>query len=791
MIRSYIKVALRSFRKHKGYSLINVLGLAVGIAVCALILLWVRDELSYDRFHAKADRIHRALWHARYGDNEWTLAKTPVPLGDVLKDQFPEVESVVRFTPAPRTLRLGQEWINEDRILQVEPSFTDVFTVEFLAGNPTTALSAPGNVVLTEETSRRYFGDRDPIGETIEANNGEVLKIAAVVRSFPEQSHFQFDFLLPLDVSLFPEWRRTSWAMPPVYTYFVVSEVGQEVAVAKKLQEYVNTVVQTGGEFKEGDNFYRLPFQSLTDIHLRSEADLELSPNGNIVYVYVFSIIGLFILLLACVNFINLATARAANRSLEVGVRKVLGSQRSQLIRQFLAESFVYVGFALLLAVLLMEASMPVFNAFAGKSLSTDYLGSPFTAVMLVCIAAAVTLLAGAYPAFVLSAFRPIGALKGSATVKHGRNWLRSGLVVAQFCISIALIAGTLIVRSQLDYVQSKQLGFDKEHVLVVEGTGILGDQYAAFQERLRSHPMVVASSATTSLPGHGFDSMVFAPEQPARYTESSVNYTIVDEGYADVLGLKIVAGRNFSPDRPADASAYLINEAAADAIGWENPIGKTLTRGGTPGEVIGVVENFHYESLHTEIEPLILPYLQWTPSTVAVRLAPGNTADGVAAVRAIWDEFIPQRPFAYSFLDQNYDALYQSEQKVARVFSVFSGLALFIACLGLFGLASYVALQRTKEIGIRKVLGASSASITVLLTREFALFVLVAFLVAVPLAYFGMSRWLESFAYRITPGADVFLISGTAVLAIALLTVSYQAIKAAMADPVRSLRYE
>lgn len=790
MLGSHLRITLRNLLKQKGYTFINVAGLAVGIAVCTLILLWVRDELCYDRFHEKANRTYRILWDARLGDNEWTLAKTPLPLADVLREQFPEVEHVVRFTTATRTLRLEKDWVYEEKVLRVEKSFLDVFTVHFVSGDPKTALADPNGIILTEKAALRYFADQDPIGKSLEVNNGGVLRVTGVVKHFPPQSHFDFDFLVPLDATTYPESQR-SWGSPPVYTYFVVKEGVAASQVDAKLIDFVNRTIIPGSPVAEGDDRYRLLLQPLTDIHLQSHVEMELAPNGNIVYVYLFSIIGAFILLLACINFINLATARATNRAKEVSVRKVLGAHRLQLVRQFLAEAFVYVILALILAAVLIELVLPAFNTFAGKQLEMNSAGSPFTLAILAGIAALVTLLAGAYPAFVLSSFWPVETLKGSSTFVPKRSWLRNGLVIAQFCVSIGLIVGTLVVSNQLHYVQSKQLGFDKQHVLIVEGSGNLGKQYVTFRERIEALPHVMAASAAQSLPGPGFDSQVFTPEQPANYEQSSVNYAYVDEHYAEVLGLNIIAGRNFSPDYPTDSSAFLINEAAAKALGWTNPIGKTLGMGDIRGPVVGVVGDFHYESLHTEIKPAIFPFIRWTPSNMAVRLRPGNATEAVAAVQQIWDEMVPQRPFSYSFLDQDYQKLYENEQRMAQVFSVFAVLALLIACLGLFGLASYVAVQRTKEIGIRKVMGASVYGIVFLLTREFARLVLIAFVLATPLAYLVMSRWLEDFAYRIEIGPDLFLLAGSLAVLIALLTVSYQAVRAAMADPVKSLRYE
>lgn len=792
MLRNHIKIALRYLWRQKGYSLINVAGLAVGIAVCALIFLWVRDELSYDRFHEKADRIYRVLWDARYGDNEWRLARTPVPLADALREQFPDVERVVRFTTAALTLRLGEDWANEQSVLRTEEAFFHIFTVPFISGDPRTALNHPNAVVLTEEAARRYFPDEDPVGSTLETNDGTVLQVTGVVERFPSQSHLHFDFLVPLDATKLPEWQRTSWGSPPVYTYLAISEGADALEVEARLQDFVRRTVVPEGPFAEGENHYSLPLEHLTDIHLLSRAERDLSPGGNSVYVYLFSIIGIFILILACINFINLATARAAGRAKEVGVRKVLGSPRVQLIRQFLVETFVYVIGAMVLAMILIGLVLPSFNQFSGKEFEMGHFGSPFPLLLLAGITVFVTLAAGMYPAFFLSAFRPVHALKGAHLLNMRRDGLRNGLVVVQFCISVMLIAGTLVVRNQLQYVQSKQLGFEKEHVLVIENAGNLGNQYGVFRDRLEAQPAVLRTSGTQSLPGHLFDSTIFEPEQPANYEQSSVNYAWVDEAYVEVLDLEFVAGRNFSPSRSSDSSSFLINEEASRALGWTDPIGRTLTMGnGIRGPVIGVVKDFHYESLHTKIEPIFFPFVRWTPSYLAVRLQPGDVSHGLESVKQIWDEFVPQRPFSYSFLDQDYEKLYDSERQVARVFGVFAMLALFIACVGLAGLTSYSVVQRTKEIGIRKVVGASVYSIVALLSRDFVKLVCLSLLVATPLAYYLMQQWLEDFAYRIEIGPGVFLLAGAAALLIAMLTVTYQSVKAALTDPVKSLRYE
>jgi putative ABC transport system permease protein len=532
--------------------------------------------------------------------------------------------------------------------------------------------------------------------------------------------------------------------------------------------------------------------QPLRDIHLRSHLNYELEANGNQAYVYLFSVIACLILLLACINFINLATARSMQRGREVGIRKVLGSQRTQLVRQFLAETFVYVGMAILTAIVLAEMALPAFNHFAGKQLATDFFESPFALITLAGLALVVTLLAGTYPAIFLSSFWPVQALKGRLAGRAGSERLRQGLVVAQFCISIGLIAGTLVVRSQLQFMQSQRLGFEREHVLLIHRADALRNQHATFRDRLISQPLIANAAAAQSLPGREFDSTVFTPEQPANYQNTSLTYVMADEQYAEVLKLKIVAGRNFSKAFATDSSAFLINETAAAALGWDVPLGKHLSMGDFyKGPVIGVVEDFHFESFHHEVKPILFMFNRGRPAYLAVRLRPGNVAEGIAEIQKLWKEFVPNVPLEYSFLDQDYQKLYDGERRVAQIFFAFSILAIVIACLGLFGLASFMAEQRTKEIGVRKVLGATVAGIVGLLSKDFVKLVLVAFAVATPLAYFAMQRWLQDFAYRIDIGWWVFAFAGGIALVIALLTVSYQAIKAALANPVEALRYE
>jgi putative ABC transport system permease protein len=792
MFKNLLKIAFRNLLKHRGHAAINVVGLSVGMAVCFLIFLWVKDELGYDRFHSKADRIYRALWEARFGDNEWKIPLVAVPLAEAFEKEFPEVESTVRLYSGGMTLRHGDDYVREQNCLFTEESFFEVFTVDFISGNSETALRDPESIVLTEETAQRYFPNRNPLGQTLQQNDGRLYRVTGVVKSFPPQAHFHFGFLASIKTLQRFTGRQQHWGSASVYTYLVLRPDASVAALQAKLQTYIDKNV-AGESFSQPGNFTRYPLQPLRDVHLRSHLQYELEPNGNQAYVYLFSVIACFILLLACINFVNLATARSLQRGREVGIRKVLGSQRSQLIRQFLVETFVHVGLAIFAAVVLAELTLPAFNHFAGKQLASDFFESPLAMMILAGLALVVTLLAGAYPAFFLSSFRPVQALKGPLTIRGGKDWLRQGLVVVQFCISIGLIAGTLVVRSQLHFIQNKRLGFDKERVVIVHRAGALGNQHAAFRDRLVSHPLIVNATAAQNLPGQEFDSTVFSPEQPANYQHTSLTYAQVDENYADVLKLRIVAGRNFSTAFATDSSAFLINQAAAKALGWRDPLGKRLSGNAVEGPVIGVVEDFHFESLHHEVKPILFLFNPAIagPPYLAVRLHPGNVSEGIAAIRGLWKEFAPNTPFEYSFLDQDYQKLYDTEQRVGQVFTAFSVLAILIACLGLFGLASFMAEQRTKEIGVRKVLGASVQNIVLLLSKDFTRLVVVAFVAATPIAWYAMNRWLQDFAYRVQVNPLIFILAGLLALVIAWLTVSCQAIKAALTNPVEALRYE
>ena len=801
MFKNHITVAIRTLLRHKVYSFVNISGLAVGIACCMLIMLFVQDELSYDKFHKNADQIHRVLWNARYGDNEWTMPYVSVPISETLKERYPEVTYSTRLRRGSQIIRRESNYVIEKNFYFTEGSFFDIFTVPFIAGDPATALNAPNAVILTEQSAQRYFPNRDPMGQPLELNDGKSLQVTGVVKAFPPQSHFHFDFLAPLKTLPIIERRKSDWGSATVYTYLMLKDGASTSELQTKFTAYVREHILSNRSSQPGD-YTNYLIQPLTDIHLYSNLRYEITANSNIMYIYIFSLIAIFVLILACINFVNLSTARSSTRAREVGVRKVLGSHRSQLIRQFFSESTICVAFSSLLAIGMCELGLPLLNNLANKHLTMGSLIAPHVFIGLFALIIVVGLLAGMYPALYLSSFWPVTALQGY--IPSGKTYLRNGLVVLQFCISIGLLVGTLVVRNQLHFAQNKHLGFDKEHVLILQGIPIPRNLTSprqamtfvmTFRNQFETLPQVATASFNTGVPGRAFDSVRFMPEQPANYEETSLTYTLVDEKYVEALNIEIVEGRNFAPTEHAtDVSAFLVNQSAVKALGWQTALGKKLKTnnfGKFEGTIIGVVSDFHIGSLKQEIKPLVLPYLRRMPMYLAIRLHPGNVAEAISAVEETWKKLAPNQPFNYTFLDQDYARLYNREQQMSHVFQIFSGLAILIACLGLFGLAAFTTQQRTKEIGIRKILGASISGIVCLLSKDLLKLVLIANLIAWPIAYYAMNQWLQSFAYRIDLGIGTFILSGLIALLIALLTVSYQAIKAARANPIEALRYE
>ena len=802
MFKNYLNIAVRNLLRHKGYSFINITGLAIGIACCLLIVLYVQDELSYDRFHEKADRIYRVTLHGRLAGNDIHAATSSAPMAATLMDDYPEVLVATRVRRSSLMLVSREDqYFNEKRVFYADSTLFSVFTLPLIAGDPNTALREPHTMVLTEATAQKYFGDEDPIGKTLRFNNDADYRITGIAENVPSNSHFHFDFLASF--ATLQDSRSPVWINNSMQTYLVLQENYPPARLEAKfpdlIRKYIGPQVQqalgvTIDEFLAAGGRYDFALQPLTDIHLYSHLEGEIEPNSNADYIYIFSAIAFFILLLACINFMNLSTARSANRAREIGVRKVLGAYRGQLFRQFLSESILLSVIALDIALIILSLLLPVFNTLSGKAIDISAIYNGPAVMGLIGFALFVGLVAGSYPAVFLSAFKPHDVLKGKLSAGTKSAWLRSGLVVFQFAISIALIAGTLIVGNQLDYMRGKPLGFDKEQVVVIHRASTLGEQRSSFEEQVEQHPDVVSTASTRHVPGVQTDQNAFQLEGSPG-TDAYILWTLtVGYDFIETLGIEMAEGRSFSRDFSTDESAYILNKAAAEKLGFENPIGQQLIEpdpaGRRTGQVIGVVKNFHFESLHEDIKPMILR-LRPDARFIAVRVRSEGIQETLAFLEQTWQAMTIGQPFEYTFLDEDFENLLRADRKVGDIFTVFSILGILIACLGLFGLASFTMEQRTKEIGVRKVLGASVSTIVMLLSREFVILVGIALILATPAAYFGMNRWLQDFHYRIDIGPDTFLVAGGLALFITLVTVSYQSLKAALANPVNSLRDE
>ncbi len=793
MIKNYLTVAVRNIARNKTFSAINILGLAIGMACCILILLYVQDELSYDQHHEHAHRIYRVASESKVAGVLSQYAVTPLPMGPALVKAYPEVIEAVRFSRAdPKTLVEDQHdhFFYENGVVFTDPNFFEVFNFPLSQGNPETAFSEPYSVVITETIAQKYFGEQNPMGQTLSFND-KAFKVTGVLKDTAHNSHFQFNLL----ASPMSRDHQSNWQRHDFYTYLLLQKRDSAQGLEAKLSDFIEA---HAGELLKG-GFARYFLQPLTDIHLYSNLAGEMSKNSDIRYVYLFLIIALFVLILACVNFMNLSTARSATRSKEVGMRKVVGANRTQLIHQFMGESILLALLALLFAVALVEVSLSAFNAFIQRELVLDYTGNWHVVLVLLGVVLFAGLISGIYPALFLSAFQPVEVLK--STLKRGlkTSSSRKTLVVFQFVISIILIIGTVVVYHQADYIRNKKLGFNKEQVIVMPYPGMQVTE--RYKSRLSGYANVLSTSTSSNIPGRQFPTSQFrSPVDGTSQDGFQMNMIVVDREFISTYGLELIEGKDFSKDMMNDGEGELIlNEAAMRHFGWTSCVDKEVENiwpeGGKMkvwyrGEVIGVVKDFHYQSLHHEIEPLIIMTGNWF-EYFAIRIRSDDVADTLSFLKTQWKEIAPNKPFDYFFLDDDYDKLYRAEKQIGTLFGLFSILAIFVASLGLFGLASFTAQLRIKEIGIRKVLGASVSNLVLMLSKEFALLVGIANLIAWPIAYYAMHRWLQDFAYRIDLEIWAFVLSGFLALFIALTTVSYQAYKVARTNPVDALRYE
>lgn len=810
MLKNYLKIAWRNLRKHKFYTFLNIFGLSLGLASCLLITLYVVDELSYDRAFANADRIFRINADIRFGGADMALAVAPDPLAFTLKKDYPQIEQVVRMREnGSQLVRRADATDNlkEEHVFYVDSTFFKVFSVPLLQGDPNTALRNPQTVVISETDARKYFGDANPMGKALTVDNSVTYTVTGVMRDIPAQSHMRNVNML-LSMSSTEESRSNAWGSHNFNTYILFRkginakqfEQNFETVLQKYTSKWIKTFLgSTLDEVRKSGNYLVYTLMPLTDIHLHSDRTAEINANGNIQYVYIFGIVAVFLLAIACVNFMNLATARSANRAKEVGVRKALGSERSSLVNQFLTESIMLSFFSLVLAMLIAYLALPLFNNLASKHIEFPIANVWFWSVMLLT-GGIVGVLAGSYPAFFLSAFQPLKVLKNTIELEgKGSGYLRNALVVFQFVISVMLIVGTGVIYRQLNYIQTKKLGFNKDQMLIVNDAYALNNQVKAFKEQVLQLPNVESATVTSFLPtpSSRTDHTFFPVGQMHQDKGINMQKWSVDYDFVKTMGLQMASGRAFDEAFPSDSTGIIINEAAAKVAGYADPIGKkifgyedaALTKR-VDYTIIGVVKNFHFESLRKNIGALSL-ILYKSSGSVVFRMKGGDAPRTVEQVEALWKKMAPGQPFNYKFMDQDFDNVYRSEQRVGEIFITFATISIIIGCLGLFGLSAFTAERRTKEIGVRKVLGASVVNIVALLSKEFIKLIIIAIVIGSPIAWFGMNHWLRDFAYHVDLAWWMFAAAGLLAIVIALLTVSFQSIKAALMNPVKSLKSE
>ena len=807
MFKNYFKIAFRNLSKNKFYTSINIIGLAIGLATCLLILLYLVDELSYDKYNANADRIYRVNNEIKFNGNHLDLAQVGAPMGAAMLREMPQVEQYTRVCwHGGIHIKKGDGAIQEDRIAFADSSLFDIFTLPVIEGDAKTALKNYHSLVITEKIAKKYFNGTDVAGKNLLVNDTANYKITAVIKDIPKQSHFNFDIFVPMMEnygSNEDDWLSQNWS-----TYILLKKNADVKQVEAQLNplmdrhvgpELKSVINQSLDDFKKAGGFIKASLTPLTAIHLHSNKTAELDANGNAEYVYIFSAIALMILLIACVNFMNLSTARSANRAKEVGVRKVLGSLKKNLIQQFLTESLLISFIALVFAILIAWLLLPYFNQLAGKDINASTLFQPTMLLSLVGLMMIVGLLAGSYPAFFLSSFQPMDVLKGKLAAGFKRSWMRSSLVVFQFAVSIVLIFGTVVVYSQLNYIHKKDIGFNRNQVITINHTNVLKEQSASFKNELLQISGVQSATMSGYLPvnyNRNSNTYFTSPALDVS-TGMTMQAWTVDEDYVPTLGLHVLQGRNFSKQFLTDSTGIIINEAAAKFLDTKDVLNKKIytlqdvqTKSLLDYHIIGVVKNFNFSSLRDAVTPLAL-FLGKDNGSISVRINSTDVPNVIAQIKNKWKAMAPSQPFDHSFMDEDFNKLYTTEQRTGQISITFAVLAILIACLGLFGLVTYAAEQRVREIGIRKVLGASVKSIAGMLSKDFLKLVIISAAIAFPLAWWVMNKWLQSFAYRISISWWVFAVAGITAILIALVTVSFQAMKAAIANPVKSLRTE
>lgn len=800
MFKNHFKIALRNLWRHKAFSFINILGLAVGMAACFLIFLYVSFETSYDNFNTKADRIYRIVSDVKTPSEIIHAGISIAPLAVYLKKDFPEVEDAVRIASDGFLVKKDDVKFQEKRTLLADSTLLNVFDFPLIEGNKATALTEPMSIILSQTAAKKYFGNEDALGKHVLLTGAAInATVTGIMKDIPENSQIHADMLVSMSSAKQIYGQATSdseWTNHNFLTYLLLKPNTNVKAFKQKLPAFMEKY--HGQQMRELQMYETLFLEPLRDVYLKSTHTLVIPATiittGNINNVYTFSIIGIFILLIACINFINLTTARSAERAKEVGIRKVVGALKFQLTKQFISESIVISLIAFVLAVLLSVLALPLFNQLAGKTISTGVFSNPLQLSELFLLSVLIGIIAGFYPSLILSSFKPVSVLKGRFSTSTKGLILRKGLVVFQFMISIALMTGTIIVYTQLSYMRNKDLGFNKEQEIIINTN--FDKNKDAFKQSLSAIPGVLSSVYSSCVPGGDYTSAYSEMQNAKGETQkTNLNLYFVDYDYIKQYQLKLAAGRSFSKDFATDSTqAMIINESAAKMLGYISPqqaVGRNFNQWGREGKIIGVLKDFNYKSLQQQVEPLTMRIEPSAFGLISIKIASNNLPATIKAIESKWNTIVPNRPFEYNFLDESFNQQYKAENNFGNLFFNFAVLAIFISCLGLLGLSSYSTIQRNKEIGVRKVLGASVSGIVNLLSVDFLKLVLTAFLIAIPLSWFAMNKWLQDFAYRTQISWWMFALAAIASLLIAFLTISFQAIKAAIANPVKSLRTE
>ena len=806
MLKNYFKIAFRNLMKYKFISFINLFGLTIGLSCCLLILTYILNEISYDKFQPYANRTFRISrsFHNDQGVESLHLSAIAPAFGEPLKNEFPEIEKMTRLLSNGNTAFVyGDKKFFESKVYFADENLPAIFKMDVVKGNAKKALEDPYSIMISEDIAKKYFGGEDPMDKLVKLDNTLPCKVSGVFKSFPSNTHLHPDILISFntlkDSAVYGEQNlKTSFGNNSFYTYIVLpinyNAENLQLRMPAFIDKYYHFPKEPAG-FK-GSKMTHLYLHKLTDIHLKSHLDDEIEANGDIKRVYIFSIIGLFILLIACINYMNLSTARSVLRAKEIGIRKTVGAERKEIIAQFLSESVLVTLIAIVLAFALTCISLPLLNKLSELDMSISVLYKWYIIIPLLLSPFVIGILSGLYPALFMSAFQPVKVLKGMLKV-GGNISMRKALVVVQFAISIILIISTAIVFQQLQFMQKKSLGLDKDYIITMNNTPAFGNRFESFRNELMQNPAVKNVARSSRIPsGRLLDAnnVALPAGDSVKALQIDLKMLAVDYNFIPVFGMQMLAGRNYSNDYQTDSSGYVINETAVGMLGWKTPaeaINKEIIYGGDRGKIIGVVKDFHFESLHQKIVPILFYSNANRLNRISVKLSGTNISSALANVESVWKKYLPDVPYDYSFLDTKFEKLYEAEKKQGAIFTIFACIAIFIACLGLFGLSAFAITQRVKEIGIRKVLGASVTNIVTLLSTDFLKLVGIAAVIAFPLAWYAMNTWLQDFAYRINIPWWVFLLAGIIAAVIAFATISLQAFKAAVSNPVKSLRTE